>query len=180
MRRYRHTQAIVLLVLCVSGSQAAQVSASKALHFPRDRSMGMLKDLDRLSDNGMRPSMHWWWGQLTWKAANLGKAFVQLGKHPCLERIRIYTGQFTDKGLEHLSALPHLRQLHIPNNQGFTDAGLKHLAKLTHLEDLYLRGRLFTRAGMAELRGLKKLKKVKFLTPSADAAAFSRTHGRNE
>jgi len=108
------------------------------------------------------------------------ETLAQLGKHACLERIRIYTGQFTDKGLAHLAALPHLRQLHIPNNQGFTDAGLKHLAKLTNLEDLYLRGRLFTHTGTAELTGLKQLRIVKFLTPSADAAAFSRTHGQNK
>ena len=85
----------------------------------------------------------------------------------------INSGRFSDKGLEWLCHLDHLKTLAMPNTHGFTDAGLKHIANLTQMESLHLRGELFTRVGLEEIANLKYLKTIKFLEPSSDARAFS-------
>lgn len=80
-------------------------------------------------------------------------ALASLSKVSSLESIGLYYGKFTDEGLEHLSGLPNLKSLAIPNCRGFTDAGLEHLSKLSHLEHLDLRRVSFSDAG---LKGLKE------------------------
>jgi hypothetical protein len=79
-------------------------------------------------------------------------ALASLSKVGSLESLGLYYGKFTDKGLEHLSGLPKLKSLAIPNCRTFTDAGLEHLSKLSHLEHLDLRRGSFSDAGLERLK----------------------------
>jgi Leucine-rich repeat (LRR) protein len=64
-----------------------------------------------------------------------------------------------DDGLEHICALPTLRELKV-HGIGLTDSGLTHLKGATQLEDLSLSGTKITDAGLAAMRDLHKLRKL--------------------
>ena len=69
---------------------------------------------------------------------------------------RLVPSQVTDAGLENLTAMSQLRELHLSGTQ-ITDAGLKHLAGLTKLDTLYLDQTSITDTGLVHLAGLVEL-----------------------
>ncbi len=114
----------------------------------------------------------------------------QVGQHPNLRWLRIRTGKIWGPGLAELVNLPRLERLciwgtspisdrHIKYMEGLTklksmtlwgicdrltDASLASIGKLKNLEELHFirTSPRFTPAGMAHLKGLKKIKKVDF------------------
>ena len=72
----------------------------------------------------------------------------------------------TDAGLEHLTKLPQVEQLHLLYNN-FGDAGMEHLAKIPKLRVLDLRGCvLVTDEGLEHLAKLTNLERLKLRNPN--------------
>mgnify|MGYP002777989176 CR=1 FL=1 len=69
-------------------------------------------------------------------------------------------GKLTDLDLAHLRTLKGLKELDLAENEDITDAGLSYIAGLTDLEILDLSDTEITGAGLASLKGMKKLKRL--------------------
>ena len=81
-----------------------------------------------------------------------------VGRMTGLEELNISWGyHLTDKGFLHLSGLKRLRILDVDHSK-MTDAGLEAIGKLTNLEELRIGGAGFSDRGLAQLKGLTRLK----------------------
>lgn len=72
------------------------------------------------------------------------------------------SGEMTDRALERLTGLPHLRNLNLGGTKHISDAGLKHLARLPALQELDLSehpGGQITDRGLEVLRDLPELRR---------------------
>jgi len=88
-------------------------------------------------------------------------ALAHLADFPSLEFLWLYFGRFNEEGLQHLSKLPNLKLLCMPNNMGLTDAGMEQLAKLCRLEQLKIRASNITDAGLMQLESLISLRELR-------------------
>ena len=81
-----------------------------------------------------------------------------VGQMTGLEELSISWGlHLTDKGFLHLTGLKRLRILDVDKSK-MTDAGLEAIGKLTNLEELRIAGAGFSDRGLAQLKGLTRLK----------------------
>ncbi len=81
-----------------------------------------------------------------------------VGQMTGLEELSISWGyRLTDKGFLQLSRLKRLRILYIDDSK-MTDASLEAIGKLTNLEELRIEGEGFSDRGLAQLKGLTRLK----------------------
>jgi hypothetical protein len=89
------------------------------------------------------------------------RCLTELKHWPALVELSLADTRVTDKGLEHLQAVPQLEVLALRlapfSSSQVTDAGLKHLAKLDKLRFLDLHCCAVTDAGLVHLKGLKNL-----------------------
>ena len=83
---------------------------------------------------------------------------ADVGRMTGLEELSISWGyHLTDKGFVHLSGLKRLRILEVDHSK-MTDASLGAIGKLTNLEELRIGGAGFSDRGLAQLKGLTRLK----------------------
>jgi len=68
--------------------------------------------------------------------------------------------KINNPGLEWLVELKELRILNFNFCSHVSDGGMEHIGKITSLEELYLNQTIVTDRGLADLKGLKKLKKL--------------------
>jgi Leucine-rich repeat (LRR) protein len=68
----------------------------------------------------------------------------------------VVEGEVSDRDLDRLKNVIHLRKLAPPDTQ-ITDAGLEHLKNLTNLKRLFLDDTQITDAGLEHIKNLKKL-----------------------
>lgn len=68
--------------------------------------------------------------------------------------------KINNPGLEWLVDLKQLRVLNCNFCSHVSDGGMEHIGKITSLEELYLNQTIVTDRGLADLRGLKNLKKL--------------------
>ena len=81
-----------------------------------------------------------------------------VGEMSGLEELSISWGyRLADKGFSHLSGLKRLRILDVEHSK-MTDASLDAIGKLTNLEELQISGAGFSDRGIAQLKGLTRLK----------------------
>ncbi len=123
-----------------------------------DRSMAGLEGCRRLKSVSGHADFQMFWPNLADRGLEI------LGRIPTLEYIALGDGQFTDAGLEHLSALRRLRALRLPNCSEFTDAGLAAIAACAGLEEVYFHGDHFTDAGVERLASLPRLRSLRLMT----------------
>jgi hypothetical protein len=79
---------------------------------------------------------------------------LRLGGHRASDNKHLFV---KPEELKHLIALPHLKKLHLGENDGVTDAALVHVGKLTGLSELVLWDSPITDAGIKHLTPLKEL-----------------------
>jgi hypothetical protein len=95
-----------------------------------------------------------------------GPGLAELAKMPRLERLCIHgTTPISDRHLQYLEPLTHLKSLTLWGvADPLTDASLASIGKLRSLEELHfiITSPRFTPAGIAQLKDLKKLRKVDF------------------
>jgi hypothetical protein len=77
-----------------------------------------------------------------------------------------------DDSLLHLESFRHLRRLSLVYLPSVTDRGMEHLTVLTQLTDLHFYGVPITSAGIARLKGLKKLRVLELINTHIDNRAL--------
>jgi hypothetical protein len=83
-----------------------------------------------------------------------------VGQMTGLEELTISWGfHLTDKGFVQLSGLKRLRILEVDHSK-MTDASLEAIGKLTKLEELRIGGKGFSDRGLAQIKGLTRLKSL--------------------
>jgi hypothetical protein len=86
-----------------------------------------------------------------------------VGQMTGLQELSIAWGRhLTDRGFMQLSRLKRVRILEVDNSK-MTDAGLEAIGKLTNLEELRIGGAGFSDRGLAQLKGLTRLKTLWFV-----------------
>ena len=189
MKRYSGILAVVLLILCAGSTLAAPQPPLRTLHFPHDRSLGTLKDLDRLTANYSSLTwVHFPWtsedfsqakGNVTvpedkrlglvvepqgWKdlssLTNLAPDDIEVLGFDCDQRTLEKPG---DKSVDHICALTGLKMLFL-NNTDITNQGLVSLKKLKSLERLYVSSSQLDEMGIAYISELKSLKGLRLGT----------------
>jgi hypothetical protein len=81
-----------------------------------------------------------------------------VGQMTGLQELTIWYGShLTDKGFTHLSGLHRLRNLYVDYSK-MTDASLETIGKLTNIDELRIRGAGFSDRGLAQLKGLTRLR----------------------
>ncbi len=86
-----------------------------------------------------------------------------VGQMTGLQELSIEWGRhLTDRGFMQLSRLKRLRILEVDYSK-MTDAGLEAIGKLTNLEELRIGGAGFSDRGLAQLKGLTRLKTLWFM-----------------
>ncbi|MGE5296020.1 MAG: hypothetical protein ACM3VT_14440 [Solirubrobacterales bacterium] len=94
-----------------------------------------------------------------------GPGLAELVKLPRLEQLSIWESALSDRHVQHLEGLTHLKVLAFWYiGGGLTDSSLASIAKLESLEELRfgMSSPKFTPAGVARLKGLKNLKLIDF------------------
>jgi hypothetical protein len=87
---------------------------------------------------------------------------IHLSTLTSLEKLVLFTGDFTDVGFRHLARLPSLTLLHIPNSRGFTDAIFDTLLTMPSIHTFKCRGENITDDGLLRLAASSTLKRVEF------------------
>jgi beta-lactamase regulating signal transducer with metallopeptidase domain/Leucine-rich repeat (LRR) protein len=162
--------------LSLSGNQQVERSTvqSRVLHFPRDRSLGMVMIADR---NYLDTTSYDDWEALGEATGDLvvpqGMAVrLDVSREACadlsplsalapndLHMIFCRRPEFTDDALSHMSHLTGLQELYL-RDTGLLGTGLKHLAKLRSLKRLRVDG---THVGDKELAFLADLPALEML-----------------
>ena len=157
----------VLLALCWWHTQ----QAARTVHFPADRSVGVLQVRDVGStDAGAWRGLGEAQGDVVVPAGKVAMLAVSVEGFKEASALGVVragdlqlacTGrtQGTDAGLADLKGLTWVPFLNLSDTQ-ITDAGLAHLAGLTSLHTLDLSATQITDAGLAHLEGLTSLKSL--------------------
>jgi len=127
------------------------LAQSRVLHFPRDRSLGMVMTVDRnLLDSTSYDD---------WEA--LGEATGDL-PIPQGKAVRLDVSREACEDLSPLSALaPDDLHMIFCRRPEFTDDALTHMSHLTGLQELYLRGTGLLGTGLKHLARLRSLKRLR-------------------
>lgn len=146
----RRLSLIILVLLCISICIGAEQSGSRIIHFPSDRSMGMLFVLDA---NNVDSSSYNDWQPLSEATGNVT---VSSGK-----ALKLNLSKEAGDDLSPLSALA-ANDLVILNFEGveITDDQLKHISDLTGLQELDLSETNILGTGLKYLDKLDSLKKL--------------------
>ncbi len=138
-----------LLLFCFEQCAFAQADA-RIVHFPKDRSIGILLVLD---SNSFDTSSYSDWEHL---CEATGDVTVPAGK-----ALRLDLGEQIDGDLSLLSALePNDLSMLCCNRVEFADEELKHISHLTGLKDINLYGTGILGTGLKHLSGLKSLERL--------------------
>lgn len=180
----RRSNWITVVLLCLATCAGAGRAGSRIIHFPSDRSIGMLYVLDRDKLEASSPSD---WEPL---CEAIGDVTVPAGKAlrldwskeagddlsalsvltpDDLQELGLAGIQIADDQLRHIAHLTDLRELDL-SQTNILGTGLKYLAKIDSLKKLWLSG---THVGDNELSCLLELSSLEGLglraTPTTDA-----------
>jgi len=171
----------VLVILSVwSAFQALAQSASRddpnmrTLHFPSDRSVGELIDLDRPIDNSLHD---WWWGAACEK---IGAARGDVSVSKAI-RLGLVVAEQELKDPFFLNDLPadSLEYLAFPSdrNSPSGEVAVAHIARFTGLRTLVMEGLDVPGNALALLKNLKSLERLYVYSTSLDETAFGNIAG---
>lgn len=180
----RRSNCITVVLLYISICIGAERTDSRIIHFPSDRSMGMLYVLD---SNRVDTSSYDDWEPLCEATGDVkvpaGKALrLDLSKDAGedlsplsalepddLQMLFCYGVEMVDDEFKHLSGLTGLQELYL-RDTGILGTGLKHLARLNSLKRIRVDN---THVGDNELAYLSNLPSLEslnlWLTPTTDA-----------
>jgi len=142
---------ITVVLLCIATCTGAEQADSRVIHFPPDRSIGMLYvlDWDRLETSSYSD-----WVPLCEAA---GDVTVPSGK-----ALRLDLSKDTGEDLSSLSALdPNDLQMLFCYGVELVDDEFEHLSGLTGLQEIYLRDSGILGTGLKYLAGLNSLKRIR-------------------
>jgi len=168
------TFVLVMLSIGVAFQALAQSASGddpnmRTLHFPSDRSVGELIDLDRPIDNSFHD---WWWGAACEKIG-AARGDVSISK---AIRLGLVVAEQELKDPFFLNDLPadSLEYLEFPSdrNSPSGEVAVAHIARLTGLRTLLMQGLDVPGNALALLENLKSLERLYVHSTSLDEAGF--------